>query len=261
MSETENSPKELLHRANALAASDSAADHDQLLRLLDSKEFLFSLEPRENYDNLAPKQLQVARIIKTLMVSKAPVAKETIVRLIDARNFVSLEQLEDLVNIALAAVRPLPPRAVDFLDSRSVPESAALHLVMMTLGANESEEGLRLFERKLADPEQEMEDRIIWLRVEYLTRRNDVSILRSYRRMIVEGSVPAEIGVYALESLCSYKTEWYLACTRPNPPLRALASEEAKAILREILTHAKGMALTPELSLAVQTTWAEIGGI
>lgn len=253
-------PKENLRKAVLMAASESPAEHEQLIGLLNSKAFLFQLEPERHYFELDPKRLQVARVIKTLMKNPHAIARETLVRLTKAREFRSLEQLEDLLIIALVAVRPLPPEAVAFLERHSSPDSAALHLVLNVLAANESEPALRLFEQKIAAASQEIENRIIWLRVEYLTRRNDVPILRSYKRMIVEGTVPPEMRIYALESLCAYDRAWYIACTTPQPPLRVFASPPAKAILREILAHAKEhMELSPELKLSVETTATAIG--
>lgn len=255
-----NAAKELLRKALAMAASDSPAEHERLFGVLNSKASLFEIEPEQHYYDFAPKRLQIARVIKTLMKSPHAIARDTIVRLIKAREFLSLEQLEDLLIIALVAVRPLPPVAVAYLEKHSAPDSAALHLVLSVLAANESEPALCLFEQKIASSEQEPECRIMWLQVEYLIRRNDPSILRSYRRMIVEGTVPPEMRIYALESLCSYDPAWYLACTKPKAPLRIFASSEAKAILREILAHAKEhMELSPELKLAVETTATAIG--
>ena len=255
--------KESLRKAVVLAASDARSDHEQLFALLNSKAFLFSIEPEQSYFTIASKRLQVARIFKTLVKSPHSIARETLVRLVKAREFLSLEQLEALLIMMLVVVRPLPPPAIAFLDQRTMPDSAALHLVINVLAANESEPALQLFERRIADPELEIEDRIIWLRVDYLIRRNDVPILRSYRRMIVGGAVPplpAEMRVLALESLCRYDPAWYLACTKPEPPLRMFASDAAKQILREILLHAKEhMELSPELKLAVETTSMAIG--
>jgi hypothetical protein len=255
-----NPAKEKLRKALLMAASDSSQEHEQLIGLLNSKAFLFELQPEQAYYDLAPKRLQVARVIKTLMKSPHAIARETIVRLLKAREFLSLEALQDILIIALVTVRPLPPGAIAFLEQHSTPESAGLHLVLSVLAANESEPALRMFEQKIADSDHEPECRIIWLRVEYLTRRNDVPILHSYRRMIVEGSVPPEMRAYALESLCCYDPAWYLACTKPKPPLRILASSEAKGILRLILAHAKEhMELSPELKMAVETTALAIG--
>lgn len=252
--------KENLQKAVALATSKSPTDHEQLFGLLNSKPFLFSIQPEQSYNDLPPKRLQIARVIKTLMDSPHAIARESIVRLLKAQDFLSLEQLDDLLIIALVAVRPLPPVAVGYLDQRSDSQSAALHLVMEVLAANESEPALQLFERKIASPNQEIECRIIWLRAEYLIRRNDVPILRSYKRMIVDGTVPPEMRHAALESLCAYDPAWYRACSKPKPPLRVLASAEAKAILREILVHAKNnMDPFPGLKTAVETTHIEIG--
>jgi hypothetical protein len=252
--------KDNLRRAGLLAASDQPHDHEQLLNLLNSREYLGSLQPLEQYNSELPKRLIVARLIKTLMTSPHDIARTTIARLVRSAPFLTLESLEELLIIALVAVRPLPPEAVAYLHERSTPESTPLHLVMVTLAANSSEPALRLFEAKIADVDHDEGDRAIWLQAEYLIRRNDVAILNSYRRMIIERTVPPEMQLVALESLCSYDPQWYLACTKPEPPLRLAASSEAKEILREIIDYAQEqMELTAELEQAVATVSLEIG--
>ena len=252
--------KAKLRQAGLLAASEQPHDHEQLLTLLSSTEFLSSLQPLEQYNSELPKRLIVARPIKTLMTSPHDIARNTLARLVRVGPFLTYESLEELLIIALVAVRPLPPEAVSYLYERSKPESTPLHLVMVTLAANSSEPALRLFEQIIADADHDEGDKAIWLRAEYLIRRNDVAILNSYKRMIVECMVPPEMQLLALESLCSYAPQWYLACTKPEPPLRLLASSEAKEILREIVDYAqKQMELSAKLEQAVETVSFEIG--
>jgi len=251
--------KQNLKRAGLLAASDQPADHDQLIRLLGSQKYLESLQALEDYDVQPPTRLLVARVIKTLMKSPHPVAQSTLVRLTGMESFTGFESLDELLVIALVAVRPLPPPAVAFLDARSTPDATPLHLVMTTLAANSSDPAIRLFEQKIADTDHDEGDRTVWLRTEYLTRRNDIPILHSYKRMIVDGVVPSDMRYVALESLCSYDPQWYLACTKPEPPLRLLASSEAKKILRKIIDYVQRQPLSRELRMAVETVSMEIG--
>ncbi len=249
-----------LRQAGMLATSDKPHHHEQLLTWLRSTEFLRSLQPLDQYNTVLPKKLLVARIIKSLMSSQHDIARSTLARLVTAVPFLTFESLEELLVIALVAVRPLPPEAVAYLDKRSMPESTPLHLVMVTLAANSSEPALLLFERKIADADHDEGDREIWLQAEYLIRRNDIPILNSYKRMIVKLAVPPEMQMLALESLCSYNPQWYLACTKPEPPLRLLASSEAKDILREIIDYAqKQMELSADLKQAVASVSLEIG--
>ena len=252
--------KDNLRRAAQLAVSEAPNDHERLFGVLNNTQYLGSLQPLEEYHTELHRRLLVGRVIKYLMTSPHEIARQTLARLAYSDPWLGYESLQELLVIALVAVRPLPPHAVTYLDERSTPEAGPLHLVMTTLAANGSEPALRLFERKIADESHDEGDRATWLQVEYLVRRNDVAILNSCRRMIVEGAGPSTMQVVALESLCAYDPEWYLACTKPEAPPRLLASPEAKDILRGIISHAQqNMELEETLQLAVEAVAVEIG--
>ena len=146
----EEQVKQNLRHAGLLAASERPADHDRLVQLLGSQTFLESLQPLEDYDSELSTRLLISRVIKTLMKSRHAIAQDTLVRLIGVDSFSRFESLEELLVIALVAVRPLPAEAAEFLDARSSPDATPVHLVMSTLAANGSENALRLFEKKIA---------------------------------------------------------------------------------------------------------------
>jgi hypothetical protein len=259
--ETLQEPRALVAVACRYAASERAASHADLLSYLDSRDFLLRLNSEQEYVSLPPKHLHVARVIKTLMDSPHPVSKNTIVALTGARNFRSFEQLEDLLVRALAEVRPSPPQAIAYWDKHSQPESDNLHLVIEAIFTNGSDPALALFERKIADEGQEVECRTIWLRDPMLRHRNDIAVLQCCERMVVQGTVPGDMRVLVVEALCDYQRDWYLACSKPRPPLRVLASSDSRKILRSICEFAKDkLSLSPEQQIAVETTLAELGG-
>ncbi len=253
-------PKVLVDTACEFAASNQPHDLGVLLTQLDSREFLLKLNTEQDYIRQRAKGLKVARVVKALMDSPHGVAKPTLVALTRARNFLSFELLQELLVRALAAVRPSPPDAIAYWDSHSQPDSNNLHLVIEAIFANGSDPALALFERKLNDPRQEIECKTIWLRDPMLRHRNDPPVLRACERMIVQGSVQESIRPLVVEALCGYEREWYLACKKPRPPLRAMATPEAREILRRICEFAdEKMTLEPGIQAYLEATMLELG--
>lgn len=253
-------PKVLVDTACEFAASNQPHDLSVLFSHLDSREFLLKLNTEQEYVRSRAKGLKVARVVKALMDSPHGVAKPTLVALTKAGNFLSFELLQELLVRALAAVRPSPPDAIAYWDRHSQPDSSNLHLVIEAIFANGSDPALALFERKLNDPRQEIECKTIWLRDPLLRHRNDPPVLRCCERMVVQGSVPEPLRPLVVEAVCGYEREWYLACKKPRPPLRALATPEAREILRRICEFAdEKMKLEPAVQIYLETTMRELG--
>jgi hypothetical protein len=254
-------PREIVDTACAFAASDAAADQAVVLQFLNSKRSLDQLNTPREYAALPPKRLKVARVLRTLMDSPHAAAKPTLVALTKANDFLSYELLQDLLVRALAAVRPSPAAAVAYWDSHSQPSSSNLHLVIEAIFANGSDPALALFEKKIADPQLEVEYRTIWLRDPMLRHRNETPVLRCCERMVIQGTAPEFMRPVVVEALCDYDRSWYLACKKPRPPLRALASRESKDILKKICEFALDkLTLTAGQRLAVETSLVEAGG-
>ena len=124
---------------------------------------------------------------------------------------------------------------------------------------NGTDPALALLEKKLLEPDQEMEFKIVWIRDPMLRHRNDAPLLRASERMITR-TLPPDLRLVLLEALCSYDPDWYPGCAKPKPPPRVLASAEAKQVLRRICKFAKEqMDLPPEINAAVNVTYTEIG--
>ena len=131
--------KQNLHRAAQLAVSDNPNDHERLFGALSNTQYLSSLQPLDEYHTELHRRLLIGRVIKHLMTSPHEIARQTLARLAYSDPWLGYESLQELLVIALVAVRPLPPHAVTYLDERSTPEAGPLHLVMTTLAANGSE--------------------------------------------------------------------------------------------------------------------------
>lgn len=258
--ENSTDPTTLAFTLSEFAASDQSADQATVLRHLGSPSFLLRVNTAPEYVSKPAKTLRIARVVKTLMDSPHAVSKPTIVALIQEPDFLSFDALQELLIIALGVVGPSPPGAIRFWDSHSQPDSAYLHLVIETIFVNRSAPALALFERKMADERIEIEIHTIWLRDQMLRQRNDLEVLNCCQHMVMQGSVPEHVRQYVVQALCDYRREWYLDCTKPRPPLRALASAESKEVLRQICRFAEEhLSLEPSIRAAVELTMVEIG--
>lgn len=256
--ERSTDPQLLMKTAAEFAASPQPADHNVLLRYLETESFLNRLDSAEDY--LAPpKQLRLARIIVTLMKNPAPASKEVLVSLTQEPHFTNFEPRQELLIRALVSVRPAPMDAARFWNEHSQPESPYLHLTIFVLADNGSPNALTLLERKMADPKLEAEDKVSWMRDPILRHRNDVPMLETCARLLA-GALPADLRPQLVEALCDYRPEWYLSCDPPVPPSRQLMSDEARNLLRAFCNHAlQKIPLDPQQKLAVETTLREIG--
>ncbi len=254
-------PKQLVDTAVEFAASAEPADQNTLLGCLNASDFLLKLNTVREYDTARPKQLRVAKIIRVLRDSTHPASKQTLLSLARGGAFVGDNWLrQELLVRALVSIRPAPPEAIKYWDSQSTPLAVNRHITIDMLCENGTDPALALLERKLLEPEQEIEFKVVWIRDPMLRHRNDAPLLRAAERMITT-TLPGELRFILLEALCTYDPDWYPGCSRPKPPPRALASGEARQVLRQICRFAKAkMILPPELKLAVEATFAEIGG-
>jgi hypothetical protein len=248
----------LLKTAVEFALSPHPADHNVLLRHLETESFLNRLDSADDY--LAPpKQLRLARIMMSLMKNNAPSSKEVLVSLTQETRFTNFEPRQELLIRALVSVRPAPMDAARFWNEHSQPESPYLHLTIFALCDNGSPNALTLLERKMADTSLDAEDKVSWMRDPILRHRNELPMLETCARLLA-GSLPAELRPQLVEALCDYRIEWYLSCEPPTPPSRALMSDDSRALLRAICNHAlQKLPLDPQQKLAVETTLREIG--
>lgn len=258
---TATEPKPLVDTAVEFAASADLGDQNTLLGFLNASDFLLKLNSTREYDSSRPKQLRVAKIIRVLRDSPHAASKQTLIGLARGGAFVGDNWLrQELLVRALVSIRPATPEAIKYWDSQSTPLAVNRHITIDMLCENGSDPAMALLERKLQDPEQEMEFKIVWIRDPMLRHRNDPPLLRASERMIAQ-TLPGDLRYFLLEAICAYDPDWYLGCLKPKPPPRALATPEARQVLRQICRFAKEkMDLPPQLKFAVESTLAEIGG-
>ena len=255
------SPQELLKAALPYARSPEPGEQRTLAEAMASEDFLNRLDSQQDYLRYPPQQLRLARVFKILFTSMTEAAKETLVSLTAAHAFNTFDPREELLVKALAVVRPAPPEAIRYWQAHSLPDSVHLTFTIKALCDNGSDPAIGLLERKLADPEQEFDFKLLWMRDPILRHRNDVPLLKGCEHMVT-GGLPQELRPLLVEALCDYRRdEWYRSCSPPVPPARALASHEAKDCLRRICRYAKdNLSLDPTQTAAVEQTLVEIGG-
>ncbi len=254
-------PRELVSMARLYAVSREPADQDVLYRHLDSKEFLGRLNTDEEYLRFGARNLDVARVIKTLMEQDAPEPRETLVRLTESSGFQTYEPLIELLIRGLVADIPACPRTIAYWDKHSQPDSAYTDIVVEVLFINRSRPALDLFERKMNDPGHDDEYKEAWLRDPLLRKRNDTDVLQCCERMVIGGTVEAYLHESIFSALFDYSEEWYLSCSFPRPELRILAPDASKDILETLGKHAlAGPELeSPGLADKIRMALKEIG--
>jgi hypothetical protein len=229
--------REVKKSAVALAAGPSPEDHRLLLRYLSSGEFLGRLDPPEHYD-AGFRDLRLGPVIQTLADNRCSSADEVLVGLIGSTDFQGDVFRKQLLLRALAAVRPSPPAAVAYWDRLSGPQSAITWDVIESLVENQSGPALELLERKFADPSQDRDNRVLWMREFLLVRRNDEPLLLGCEQMMTK-SLPEDLKPELVDVLFDYKPDdWFMPENPPAPPPRGLISEKARDVLRRIGEYA-----------------------
>ena len=252
--QTSKDPKQLAEAAFALARSDQDADHDRLLEWLKSPQSLSRLDSEEAYAGVA-RRLRIARVLDALSSNPAPSAKNVLVALTEVPAFIGVPACAELLISACASVRPAPPPVIKFWDEHCQPDDGFTPLTIDALAANGSAPAMALFEKKMADPKHEDDDKIGWMRSSILVHRDDVLLLRSCARMLA-GVLPAELRPELIEVLFDYRPmEWYTPAAVYTPPDRSQASPEARSELRKIGELAlKSIPLTPRQRKAIEDT-------
>lgn len=253
-------PPKIAAAAVQVAASDQKSDHEELLGLLNSRGFLYRLNTEHEYDVSVPKQLRVAKVLRTLHDNPSPLGKATLTGLAKGGDFVGENWLrQELLVRSLVDHRPPPPEVIRYWDQQSQVESENRHITIDVLCENGTDESMELLERRLLDPEHEREYKIAWIRDCMLRYRNDAPLLKASERMLKGGLAP-DLKLILLEALCTYSAAWYPSCSKPKPPSRIRASEESRVVLRRICRFAREkLPLTVPLEVAVRATEKEIG--
>jgi hypothetical protein len=250
--QTSNNPKELRRAAMLIAAGDSEADHKALRGALNSEVFLLKLNTEAEYDS-DPNRLRLRHIMDQLENNQAPVARETILALINSPGYLKSGGRIDLLIQASAVVRPATPDLVAFWDKYCQPEDGFTPLTIEALTENGSKPALELLERKFTDPAHENDFKQSWMRSSILTHRNDTGLLQTCERMLA-GGMPEELRGDLVDVLFDYKPgEWYRPAVSYNPPGLSSYTSSARAQMRRLGDYAtQNLKLTRQQQEAIR---------
>ncbi len=256
--QTSKDPKELSPAACALARSDQQRDQDTLLKFLRSSDFLNRLDTADDYAayNHRPR---IGRVLQMLRDNKSPPARQSLLALTkDATFLKEMRRVDELIK-ATTMIRPAPPELVSFWDRYSQPLDSFAPNTVDVLCENGTRPALDLLEKKMADSAHDEDERIGWMRMSILPRRNNLALIECAERML-SGSLPEPLRPALVEVFFDYKPdEWFTPAVNVSPPDRSQLGPSGRVALRALAQLAlKSVKLTPEQAKPVEDTLKEL---
>lgn len=226
--------KELLRSLVASARSDEASRHAEVLKQLQDPNVLTTLDIEAEYLDAAKFRLHVAQVVNALASNPSQSAQDALFGLTKSDIFTAHPARVLTLIRASAQIRPAPGPLVEFWDAYSQPGDGYTPLTVDVLVENGSPAALDLFERKMADPSHEDNDKVGWLRSGVLKHRNDALLLEKCGHLL-DGMVSEYLQTELVDILFDYRPdEWFCAGDVPAaPPLQA-ATQEALSKLVEV---------------------------
>lgn len=250
---------EALRAALADAQGSDAARHDHLLKELQTRDFLETLDSQVDYVKASKLRLHVDQVVDALAKNPAASAQRSFLALTTNRIFVAHDERVIALILASVSVRPAPPALIRFWDRRSRPDDGFTPTTIGALTDNASEPALALLEKKMIDPSHPDDEKISWMRTHMLRHRNDLPLLQACHRLL-KGKLKKSLRPPLVEALFDYRPgEWFTPASSYSAPRLESASLEARAELHKIAELAlTTVALTPTQKDAVTLRVREI---
>lgn len=240
-------------------------DMQLVARFLASTDFLLRLDPAEAYEKTRA-ALRLDTVMRTLGESPQLESHEALVTLTRHAGFNDHVLRRKILILALAHVRPAPPEAVAYWRRHGAPDAALATTVAEATLSNATDPALVLFAQMVLHEGHPQSLRISWLRRHLLPRRDHERILRMCR-FLLEQQPPQQLSPplqqHLLDVLYDFQPQaWYKSCVHPEPPPRAAASADARALLRQIADHAlTTLALRDDAQRQLLAdAWERLGG-
>lgn len=231
----------LVEAAIALASSGNANAVAELGRFLRRGEFLARL------DDLTDPHLKtrhLSAVMRSLENQPSTAVSEVCLTLADESEFLADQDRMIYLLPALAAVRPMSAEAAAVFRRTNAEGFFSANAPL--LAENGSPRALELFEAMIEDASVEPEDRVDALRTSILSRRTEVPILESSKRLLSSG-LEEEVMFAVIETLFDFRSkEWFgPAVGAPTPPPWEGASDDALALLLRLADQAKARGALP----------------
>jgi hypothetical protein len=224
----------LLASVLGLARSDKPADQAQLVKKLEDRAFLDTLDTEAEVQNLRFR-IRIERVLEALGAANASAAAQhSLVALTTSATFLHEARRTDGLIRATAIVRPAPPALVHFWEQHSRADDGFTNLTIHAAIENGSPPAIAFFEGKMLDHQHDADDKTVWLHTDVLSHRNDPPLLAGCERLLAGHLAPA-LKSALIDSLFDYRPdEWYGEAAVYTPPDRTKASVQAHATLDRI---------------------------
>jgi hypothetical protein len=194
-----------------------------------------------------------------MKANASPAMRDTLSALAKAGQPEACDACDTLLINALASVRPPTSEVIKFWETHSVPDSIQLKFTIDALCENGSAPAVALLEKRLLDPQIELEQKIAWLHEAVLKNRRNTALLAGLDRILTT-SLPKVLRPVLVESLFDYRpNEWFRNLRTPPQPDAQPLTPEAKMLLQKIgATALKKVTLNANQRRAVTKTLSEL---
>ncbi len=158
---------------------------------------------------------------------------------------------------ATGAFRPPTPEILTMWKRLSLPDDGWVNVTVMALTENGSETATKQFESLLRSPKHELNERIGWLRSDYLAHRDNPRLLHMANRLL-DSALPATLKAAIADTTFDLHYENYSTCGPPPVPPFATFAPNARKQLHSIATKLRARKPTPRLADAITSALAQL---
>jgi hypothetical protein len=165
--------------------------------------------------------------------------------------------LTEVLLRATGAFRPPPPEILAMWKRLSSPDDGWVNVTVMALTENGSDAATKQFEALLRNPKHELEERIGWLRSDYIAHRDNPRLLNLANRLL-DSALPATFKAALADTTFDLHYENYSTCGPPPIPPFTTFAPNARKELRAIATKLRARKPAPRLAHAITAALAEL---
>jgi hypothetical protein len=151
---------------------------------------------------------------------------------------------------ATSAFRPPTPEILALWQRLSLPNDGWVNVTVIALTENGSEAASKQFEALLRNPKHQLDERIAWLRSDYLAHRDDPWLLNMADRLL-DGALPAKLKAAVADTTFDLHFANYSTCGPPPVPAFASFTPNARKALRAVAAKLRARRPNPRLAQAI----------
>ena len=218
-----------------LAASQDEAELMRLSRLLIDEATLLGWDTEFDYDNLDPRSLNLAEVLRVLSENDADAAFRQLIGLTESPLYENKDARILLLIEAMGNLKQIDERAVSYWRKYGAPGSIFTIIVVDATARQGGPEAARVFGEILLDADHRDQDKIAWLRRSLVPHRNQIGLLSEARNWVLDDRLSSEVQAALVEALFDYRPEeWYPPGVAYPPPEQSDFSPEALIIRADL---------------------------